>query len=315
MVEPCLGVQDLEGSGAIIEIREVEIAHIDLRYAHTRLQRPEMVSSLAASIENSSPISPVVTVKEGDFSFVLIDGYLRVRALSRCGKDTVLTEIWPCKEWEAILRVLMRTQERKWQALEQALMIRELRERHNLCQVEIAHLMGRHQSWVSRRLSLLDALSEDIVELVQKGCISSWAAARVLAPMARAIPEHAKTLADKLVKEPISTRDLMDLFRHYHKANRKQRERMVHQPILYLKALRLREEEQQGLTLKNGPEGRWLKDIKMAAHILRRLIKDLPIVLYAGQSNLDQRTLLTAFKDMKGLFLSLEKAIRGVCQP
>ena len=209
----------------------------------------------------------------------------------------------------------MRTQERKWQTLEQALMIRELTERHHLSQVKIAHLMGRHQSWVSRRLSLLDALSEDIVELVQKGFISSWAAARVLAPMARAIPEHTKILADNLVKEPISTRDLMDLFRHYQKANRKQRERMVHQPILYLKALRLREEEQQGLTLKNGPEGRWLKDIKMATHILRRLIKDLPIVLYAGQNNLDQRTLLTAFEDVKDLFLSLEKAIRGVCQP
>ncbi|MFH1350559.1 MAG: ParB N-terminal domain-containing protein [Pseudomonadota bacterium] len=315
MVEPSPGAHDLDGSGSIIEIREVEIAHIDLRYAHTRLKSNEMISSLEASIENSSPITPVITVREGDFSFVLIDGYSRVRALSRCGKDTVLAEIWACKEWEAILRVLMKTRERKWQALEQALMIRELTERHNLSQVEIAHLMGRHQSWVSRRLSLLDALSEDIVDLVQEGCISSWAAARVLAPMARAIPEHAKILADNLVKEPISTRDLMDLFHHYQKANRKQRERMVHQPILYLKALRSREEEQQGLVLKDGPEGRWLKDIKMAAHILRRLIKDLPLALYAGQSNLDQRTLLTAFKDVKDLFLSLEKAIKGVCQP
>jgi ParB family chromosome partitioning protein len=308
-------MQDLKGGATIIEIREVEIAHLDLRYAHTRLYRPEMVSSLAACIENSAPISPVSTVKEGDFSFVLIDGYLRVRALNRCGKDTVLAEIWSCKEWEALLRVLMRTRERKWQALEQALMIRELRERHHLTQQEIAHRMGRNQSWVCRRLALLELLSEDMVELVQKGCISSWAAARILAPMARAIPEHAKILADNLVKEPISTRDLMDLFRHYHKANRKQRERMVHQPILYLKALRLREEEQQGLALKEGPEGRWLKDIKMAAHILRRLIKDLPLVFYAGQSNLDQRTLLTTFKDVKELFLSLEKAIKGVCQP
>lgn len=315
MVEPSPRAYDLDGRGSIIEIREVEIAHIDLRYAHTRLQKPEMVSSFGVSIENSSPITPVITVREGDFSFVLIDGYSRVRALNRFGKDTVWAEIWPCKEWEAILRVLMRTQERKWQALEQALMIRELTERHNLSQAEVAHLMGRHQSWVSRRLSLLDALSEDIVELVQKGCISGWAAARVLAPMARAIPEHAKILADKLVKEPVSTRDLMDLFRHYHKANRKQRERIVNQPILYLKALRLREEEQQGLALKEGPEGRWLKDINMAAHILRRLIKDLPMALYGGQSNLDQRTLLTAFKDVKDLFLSLEKAIKGVCQP
>lgn len=303
---------DSEVSGWIIEVMEIEIAHIDLRYAHTRLQSTEMVSSLAVSIKNSSSVTPVITVKEGDFSYVLIDGYLRVRALSHCGKDTVLAEIWPCKEWEAILRVLIRSRERKWQALEQALMIRDLKERHNLSQAEIAHLMGRDQSWVSRRLCLVDALSEDMVERVQKGSISSWAAARVLVPMARAIPEHAKILADNLVKEPISTRDLMDLFRHYQKANRKQRLMIVNQPNLYLKALRLREEEQQGLTLKNGPEGRWLKDIRMAAHILGRLIKDLPVVLYEGQSNLDRRTLFTAFNDMKTLFISLEEAIRGV---
>jgi ParB-like chromosome segregation protein Spo0J len=315
MVEPSLKAHGLDGSATIIELKEVEIAHIDLRYAHTRLRKPEMVSSFAVFIENESPITPVITVREGDGCFVLIDGYLRVMALNRCGKETVLAEIWPCKEWEAILRVLMRSGERKWQALEQALMIRELRERHHLTQQDIAHRMGRHQSWVCRRLALLELLSEDMVELVQKGSLSSWAAARVLAPMARAIPEHAKILADNLVKEPISTRDLMDFFRHYQQANRKQREKMVHRPILYLKALHLKEQEQQGLALKEGPEGRWLKDIKVAAHILRRLIKDLPTVLYAEQSHLDQRTLLTAFKDVKDLFLSLEKAIKGVCEP
>lgn len=316
MVKQHLRGKDIESGGnrSVIKIMDIEIAHIDLRYAHTRVHRPEIVSSLMNSIESSAQISPVITVKESDFCFVLIDGYLRVGAFKRYGKDTILAEIWPWKEWEALLRVLMRTQERKWEALEQALMMRELSVRHKLSQAKIAHLMRRNQSWVSRRLSLLDALSDDMVQLVQRGRISSWAAARVLAPMARAIPEHARLLTECLVKEPISTRDLIDFFRHYQKANRKQRDRMVLQPVLFLKALRAREEDEQAKSLRGGPEGKWLRELKIVGHILKGLIKEIPTVIYEGQSNLDRRTFLTAFKDIKELFLALEKELRGVCQ-
>ena len=64
-----------------------------------------------------------------DGQLVLIDGYLRVEAVRRCGKDTVLADIWPCKEDEAIVRVLSRSQERPWEAVEQGALIAELRGR------------------------------------------------------------------------------------------------------------------------------------------------------------------------------------------
>jgi len=292
------------------ELKEIEIAHLDLRYAHTRMHRAEIVSSLVTSIEQCGQISPVIVVKEGDFSFVLIDGYLRVVALKRCGRDTVLAEIWHCREMEALIRVLMRSQERRWEVLEQALVIRELQDRHKLSQTEISHLMGRNQSWVSRRLALLDALSEEILESVKKGHVSTWAAIRVLVPMARAIADHATILTQTLVKEPISTRDLTEFFRHYQKSNRNKRDKMVHQPVLFLKALRAKEEEKQAKCLKEGPEGKWLRDLRVAGHICRGLLKEVSHVIYPGQSNLERRRLLTAFEDAKGLILSLEKQIR-----
>ncbi|PXF52474.1 MAG: hypothetical protein C4B58_16645 [Deltaproteobacteria bacterium] len=59
-----------------------------------------------------------------------------------------------------------------------------------------------NQSWVARRLVLIDVLSDEILDLVRKGHISSWAAARILAPMARAIPDHAHILAERLAKDP-----------------------------------------------------------------------------------------------------------------
>lgn len=290
------------------EIREIEIAHLELRYAHTRVKRP--VSSLSDSIKRFGQVVPVVTVKESDVCFVLIDGYLRVAALRGCGHDMVMAEIWPLREEEALVRSLLSSQERKWEAIEQALVIRELSVRHRLSQGEIARLMGRNQSWISRRLALLEALPEEILELVQKGLLSTWSASRVLVPMARAIPAHAKALTETLLKEPLSTRALSDFFHHYQKANRTQRERMVEEPLLFLKALHHREEEGRASLLKEGPEGRWLKDLKVVAHILRRLLKELSTVMYPGQRSEDRQRLLTAFEQTKALMVSLDQKIR-----
>jgi len=50
-------------SGHLREVKEVEIAHLHLRYAHTRVHRPERVSSLASSIERFGQIIPVSQVK------------------------------------------------------------------------------------------------------------------------------------------------------------------------------------------------------------------------------------------------------------
>jgi hypothetical protein len=129
--------------------------------------------------------------------------------------------------------------------------------------------------------------------------------------MARAIPEHAKALTETLLQEPLSTRALCEFFHHYQRANRTQRQRMVEAPLLFLKALHQREEETKARLLKEGPEGRWIKDLRVIAHILRRLIKELPFVFYSGQTHQDRRSLLVAFEQTQGLMLDLDQKIRG----
>jgi ParB-like chromosome segregation protein Spo0J len=267
------------------------------------------------SLEKWGQLRPVSVVPGTAACHVLVDGYLRVEALRRCGKDMVLAEVWVCGEMEALLAVLMREQERRWEALEEASLIRELHERHELSQDRIARLLGKDKSWVCRRLSLLCALPDEILEAVRIGHLSPWAAGRVLAPLSRANPEHAKALTRTLSQEHLSTRDLEEFFRHYQKAHRRQREKMVLDPVLFLKALRAKEEESHIYSLKEGPEGKWLREIQMAGHILVRLTKALPSVIYPGQGNLDRRLLLTAFEQTRSAFLSLEQHIKEVSSP
>ena len=229
-------------SGHLREVKEVEIAHLKLRYAHTRIHRPERVSSLASSIERFGQIIPVVVLREGVDSLVLIDGYLRVKALRGCRRDTAVAEIWECKEEEALVEVLARAHTRKWDLVEEAALLWELHQQCHLSQSRIASLLGRKQGWVSGRLALYQALSEELLELIRRGSLSTWAVTRVLAPIARAMPEHGKVLAENLSQEDLSTRDLALWFRHYQKANRKQRENLVREPLLFLKALRASQE-------------------------------------------------------------------------
>jgi ParB-like chromosome segregation protein Spo0J len=297
-------------AGHLREVKEIEIAQIHLRYAHTRIEWPERAIALASSIERFGQILPVIVLREGVNSFVLIDGYLRVKAMKRCLRDTVIAEIWEGKEEEALVEILARTHSRKWDLLEEAALIRELHDQYHLSQSRIASMVGRKQGWVSGRLALYHALSEDLLELIRKGTISTWAATRVIIPIARAIPEHAKTLSDNLSKTSLSTRELVLLFRHYQKANRNQREKIVRDPFLFLKVLHAKEEATEAKSLKEGLEGKWLRDLRVIAHMLRGLLREVSTLLYSGQSHLDRRILLTAFEESQKQFMELEKQIR-----
>lgn len=288
------------------EIKEIEIGQLHLRYAHARIERPGESLALAASIERMGQIIPVIVTG----TFVLLDGYLRVKAIKHLGRDTVMAEIWDCAEEEALVEMLARAHSRKWDVLEEAALLKELHDRCRLSQERIAAMVGRKQSWVSSRLALYNALSEDLMELIRKGSVSTWTAARVIAPIARAIPEHGSTLSEHLSTTSVSTREMARFFRHYQKATRRQRENMVRDPVLFLKSLHAREEATDARALKEGPEGKWLKDLRVVTHMLTGLIRKVPMLLYKGQSNLDRRTLLTAFEDSRKQFMELEREIR-----
>ncbi len=250
-----------------MEVVEMEIAHLELRYAHTRIIKRESLVALAASIEQWGQISPVITVAPR----VLIDGYRRVAALKLCKRDTVLAEHWSCKEDQALMRVLVSGSERRWDVVEQAALIRELMDCHEMSRARVAGRLGRNPSWVARRLSLLEALPEEILQKVRSGCLSSWAASRVLAPLARANAHHSAALSRWITREHVSTRDLVAFFAHYQSATAITRERMAADPSLFMKALRSREEKQAAGKLRGGPEGRWVSDLLGVVATLRRL--------------------------------------------
>jgi ParB-like chromosome segregation protein Spo0J len=304
-----LGMSDV---GRVGPMEEVDLHRLILRYSTSRIRRPRDLHRLTDSIGRHGQGTPVVTVAGEGGKLILIDGYLRVEAVRRCGKDTVLADLWPYKEDEALARVLSRSQERPWEAIEQAALIAELRGRFGWSLGQIARKLGRDLSWVSRRVALMEALPDEILDGLCQGKISSWTACRVLAPLARANPEHAQLLGRHLISEPLSTREVAELYGHYQQGNAKHRQRIVQEPALFIKAMRARKEQLEAQALTEGPEGQWIKDWRVVTAILRRLHKALPTVIYAGQGALERRRLLRAFGDAKGVLEAMENDIRRI---
>jgi ParB family transcriptional regulator, chromosome partitioning protein len=293
----------------IIRIKPIEIVHLNLRYSNIRVQDPKTVIRMADSMERYGQIMPILVVTADAPHYTLIDGYLRVAAAKRCGKDTLLSHIWHGSEKDALCHVLVKDNERKWDIFEQAGLIQELHRRHGLSQRNIAHLLGKDPSWVSRRLSILASLPDKVAKSVQRGNLSSWAATRVLTPMARANAEHAGRLAENLIKHPLSTRQLFIFFKHYQRSNRKVRENMVNNPQLFVKAEQTGKDIGKSRLLKAGPEGKFKEDLRIIGHMAQRLLSTAGTVFYVGQSNLDRRGLVTAFRETDQMWRKLNQHI------
>jgi ParB family chromosome partitioning protein len=172
--------------------------------------------------------------------------------------------------------------------------------------------IGRDVSWVSRRLSLFKALPEDLLEGVRQGKITLWAATRVLAPLARANAGHARTLLAGLEKQPLCTRELKRIYEQYRQSNRAQRERLVENPGLFLKALQNKEQITDDKRLAEGPEGLWYQDLAVIGKILKRLSRQVPTLFTAQQEAIERKRLQQAFTQIKVAFQRLEKRIEEV---
>jgi len=202
------------------EILTIEHHVLALKYAHIRLTKHKAIDALVESIDRHGQIVPVTIVRDTfDTRWVLIDGYLRVNALARLGKDTIDAQIWHYDEQKALIMMLLNNQTRGWEALEEALLLRELSDKYALSQNTIAQRIGRDKSWVSRRLSLLEGLSETILKALLSGTCSHWVAVRILAPLARANTQHAAQLLEHLAKNHYSTRELNRFYEHYTRSN------------------------------------------------------------------------------------------------
>jgi ParB/RepB/Spo0J family partition protein len=293
-------------------VMTIEHHCLQLPYASLRLHREKLLDKLVISMERQGQIVPVVVVPKDTHEWVLIDGYLRVKALQRLGKDIIDAEIWNCDIASALLMLVTHHQSRHWEVIEEAMLLQELHIQHGLSQSHLAHQIGRDKSWVSRRLSLLEQLPDSIVDALMKDKLSIWSATRILAPLARAIPAHAELLLQYALQQPLSTRELRCFYEHYQRSNHQQRLRMVNAPDLFFKAQKLLVAEKQALALQAGLDGKWKSQLRLVRHVVLSLLPLASQLLTPSQEKQERAELVRVFHETKTQFDLLTQTIRSL---
>jgi len=270
---PSAHEQDVSG---YVGAKQVDLHRLELRFEATRIIDTAAVQRLAHSIQEYGQLVACIAAGDQDRgALILIDGYRRLSALKRLSADTALVQCWHCPVGPALAQMLAHSFSRAFDPMEEALMLRELIDSMGLSQREAARQCARDVSWVQRRLILLGALPQELVQAVRSGGVSSWAAARILAPLARANSAHASQLLASMGSDPLSTRELQAWFGHYQGAQHKQRQRMVEHPRLFIDSLNETQSERTAKDLRAGPEREVAGELGYLQALLRRVCSRL----------------------------------------
>lgn len=157
------------------------------------------------SMTRYGQLTPVVCAKREGYE--LIDGFKRLHACRRLGKEALTATVLEASERVCKAAIIQLNRVRPIRELEEALVLASLHREDGLAQTEIAVLLGRHKSWVSRRIALLERLCEEVLDDIRLGLLSATVG-RELAKLPRG---NQPEIAAALVKHRLSTREVVQL--------------------------------------------------------------------------------------------------------
>jgi ParB/RepB/Spo0J family partition protein len=288
---------------------QLEFHQIAMKYERLRIRTAVMDSRLLTSLSEQGQHNPVLVVSEPSEQrrYVLIDGYRRVEALKRMGRDTVEAVELNLSESAALILWHSQRSGPRRSALSEGWLIRELLELHGITQREVSNRLQKSDSWVSRRLSLVKQLPETVQEQVRRGQISEWAAMKIFVPVARAKRSDCEKMAQALLGQRVSTRQIQQIYAGYKKGDSEQRERIVSHPMLYLKASEEAERSCSEDKQASDEQGALLQDVEILAAVssrARRRVREM-----SGSQSLSEPVVLS-WQAARSSFFALSKTVK-----
>jgi ParB/RepB/Spo0J family partition protein len=159
-------------------VTAIELAQLGERLSPLRLRSREALHEMERSLSRYGQLVAVVCHRQ-DEKVEIVDGFKRLIGARALGWSALRAEV---HEVTGPLAKLLLWQSNARQALsdlEEAWLVRALYRDDRLTQPQIGQLLGRHKSWVCRRLVLAEGLAESVAAAVRLGLVSSTAAREV----------------------------------------------------------------------------------------------------------------------------------------
>ena len=202
-----------------------EVIYIDINDIKPNKAQPRKnfeaakISELADSIKEHGIIQPLIVRKSGS-EYELVAGERRWRA----ARTAEVKEV-PClirdfdDEENALIAIIENMQREDLDPIEEAEGLNEMIRAYGFTQEEVSKSVSKSRPYITNSLRLLK-LPEDIRDLVRTGAISTGHARALITVKSKA---RQKELADKVVKDGLSVREIEKLTRGGSKAKRKVR--------------------------------------------------------------------------------------------
>ena len=185
----------------------------------------EALEDLIHSIQQRGVLQPLLVRRKGE-DYELIAGERRLRAAIEAGLTDVPVSVMEVADHEALeLALIENLQREDLNPLEEAEGYRVLAEQFGMTQDEVAQRVNKARASVANALRLL-SLPDEIKKFVAEGLLSPGHA-KVL--LGLAIPQEQCRLAERVVQEDMSVRELEKIVERAKRMPRKRRE--VHADI------------------------------------------------------------------------------------
>lgn len=179
------------------------LCRLDERYSYLRIVQPQREAVIEESLRRLGQLMPLVVVERDD-ALAVVDGFKRLHAAQRLSLELLEVRVLTASEQAAVAVVYgLNRDGRGMSDFEQSLVVRALCRDHGLAQVEVAALLGHHKSWVSRRLSLVEQLDEQVQQDLRVGLVSTSVARELMrlprgnqGEVAQTVWRHGLTVRD-----------------------------------------------------------------------------------------------------------------------
>jgi len=166
----------------------------------------------------------MLAVRLYENNYFIIDGLKRYYAALELGIDYLDCRIFDVSEQQAIVMILNHNRHNKSLSdYEEGLIIRGLVKDHGLSQKEVAVLFNNSRSWVCRRLSLTEKLSENAGDQLRLGTINS-SHARELIKLPRG---NQASALECIVSHSLSCAQSKVLIDKYLKSNNEEEQKYI----------------------------------------------------------------------------------------
>jgi ParB family transcriptional regulator, chromosome partitioning protein len=165
-------MQAVRHHGPALEVRAEPLACLGERYRRYRLADAHAEEAMRQSLERWGQLAPVVVCQRQE-QWHIVDGFKRLTAARVLDWPTLLVRRLATDDERTVKAAVygLNRVGQHLQELEEAWLVQALVREDGLSQVETAQLLGRHKSWVCRRLALLEKLSAEVRSDLEVGVL------------------------------------------------------------------------------------------------------------------------------------------------